>query len=766
MKPKECKGCPLYEEGEGFVPGEGPKLADIVLVGEAPGAEEVRTGRPFVGGAGRVLNLLLYCAKLPRSECYVTNVVKCRPPNNRTPTTEEIAWCLSKHWKMPALFTLYDLKLVGGDLHKCSLLVPLGETALSAMTDGVVKGISKRRGFLWERSILPTFHPAFIMRKQDMLPVVVRDLEKAKRIARDGYIYVEPAYNLNPTPQQLYEFIETCGGFAFDIETTALKPEEGNIRCCGLCDKAGEAMCVPFEPPYIELLKRLFQKPILKVAHNVLFDVPWLEYHGFTVQPSLFDTMNAFHLTAPDLPVKLEFVASLYTNLPYWKHLDKENLELYNCYDVDATWRIYEALQEELHETELFELYHKSVNPLLPVIRGLNAGGIKVDRIKMKGHRMRLENDIEINQGKLRDIVGEHLEVYNHPGSVEEIWQRADKFNHNSPKQVAWFLYDVLKIPQQFHRKTGKVTTNEETLIQIQRKDPHDFIEVLLELRGYEKLASTYLKYELDPANRLYTEFLIHRTATGRLASRHPNLQNVPEKIRDIFVPSHDGWVFIEADYSQIEIRLAALMANEWRMLKAFAEGHDIHSEVAAAIFKIPVSEVTKEQRYRAKRVVHGVNYGRGYKSLAIEFGISDREARALIRMFFEAYPTLAEWRDNLVKEAYSKKYLATPFKRRRYFYGFNESAIKTEVWAFLPQSAAADMMIRSLIVLKETLPPPARIVLTVHDSILVECPEYMVPTIAAMMKSTMEAPFGELGGFSNPVSVAVGKNWGELKEI
>jgi len=722
MKPDFCEACPL--KGEGYVFGEGPEDAQVLFLGEALGAEEALRNRPFVGGAGRTLNNLLFKAGVKRSECYVTNVVRCRPPGNRTPAETEILYCTKQH-------NLRDF------VKKFNLVVPLGNVALWALTGKAQ--ITKWRGSVFTTQdgvkILPTMHPAAIMRQQDMFPAVVSDLSKIPTECQfKDYVPPKQEYNLWATGPDRHEGKD----FSFDVETNCLAAKQGSLTVLGLSDEEGTANVYHNLDP--ELFKPLFASRQVKAGHNLAFDVSHLEANGIPVSPPWFDTMIAHHIVLSDVPNDLGFVSSLYTKVPYWKDLMSKDLEWYNATDTDVTFRLYKILSHALKTYDLTKVFKTSMEVLVPLME-MKRVGVKVDLKGQIRWRIALERKVEKLEAELGQLTNE-------PG-----------LNWKSPKQLADYLYNRLKLPPMFTKFSSSPTTNEEALKELFDMSGHPVLAKLLELRKLNKLASTYFQTPDTVDGRVHSEYLLHGTATGRLASRDPNLQNVPKgPARSIYIPE-PGNVFIQADYSQIEMRIAALLAEEKILLEAFEKGEDIHKVVAAEVYGVPYDQVTKDQRDQAKFYVYGLNYGRGAASIARALKRPIREAEKFMERYFSRFPYYKVWRTEIIKEAETNGYLKNVFGRRRYFFGTDWVP---KAYNFLPQSIGADILLVSLINVHDELPEGARMVLTVHDSILVECREDQQQVVTQLLHDVMEAPVPQLNNYKVPIKIGVGKNWGE----
>jgi len=735
LKPEICKGCPLYEKGEGYAKGEGPTEAKVLLLGEALGSEEAYQGRPFVGGAGRTLNFLLGKAGVHRSELYVTNVVRCRPPGNRTPTEAEIKFCTTAH----------DLaSFIAG----FNLVVPLGNTALHAVT-GKDK-ISKWRGSVFTVAVgesgkgikvLPTYHPAAVMRQQEFIPTVLVDFQKIKQEAwTDEFLAPKQDYLFEPHPGHVLAMLAAGKPFAFDVETNSLDAHAGSLSLIGLTNEAGTAIGIRdyySNPLMREALQRLFSSDLLKIAHNASFDIEQLEANGFVVKGPFFDTMLAHHLVLSDVQNDLAYVASLYTRIPYWKDQMKKDLMWYNATDVDATIRCYDQLQHHL-KTDNLERVFKITMDLLPALREMFQIGVRVNTREQLRWRVALEKVIAKREQDLLAMVGD------------------PSFNWKSHQQLTKLLYDVMKFPKIYSKYGEGVTANEEALTELYELTGSRLVKTLLELRKASKLASTYFAGTSD---RVHSQYLLHGTATGRLSSRDPNLQNVPKgPARSIYIPEI-GNVFVSADYNQIELRVSAILAGETTLLEAFAKGEDVHKRTAALVYRVAPNEVTEDQRFRAKMIVYGLGYGRGARSLAKEHKMTVTAAEHFIEEYSRQFPYIWAWRQRCVTKAKKEGYLANPYGRRRYFFGPN---IVTKVYNYIPQSTAADVLLESLVLLHNSLPKSARLVLTVHDSVLVECKPEDMEQVQQTLRTVMERPIPELSDQRIPIKLGSGNNWAE----
>jgi len=731
LKPEICKDCPLYEKGEGYAVGEGPSDAKVLLLGEALGSEEAYQGRPFIGGAGRTLNHLLGQAGVRRSALYITNVVRCRPPGNRTPTEAEVKFCTTAH-------KLTDF------MQQFNLIVPLGNTALRAVT-GKEK-ISLWRGSVFQvngKKFLPTYHPAALMRQQEFIPTVLIDFQKINQEAwTPDYMAPKQDYRQHTSPQEVLNLLAAGKPFAFDVETNSLEPSHGSVTLLGLSNEEGLVYSIRDynEPTMRSALLQLFGSTLLKIGHNVMFDISHMQACGFPVPPPWFDTMIAHHLVLSDVQNDLGYVSSLYTRIPYWKHMMRQDLFWYNACDVDATIRCYFQLAKHLLDDDLLGVFETSM-AVLPALQGMKVSGVRVDtRLQLRWH-IALNKTIHKLEHQLAERVADPT------------------FNWKSHKQLTTLLYDKLRLPRVYSKYNEGVTANEDALKELFNLTANPIVRVLLQLRKAAKLASTYFALPSSTSDRVHSSYLLHGTATGRLSSRDPNLQNVPKgPARAIYIPNN-GNIFVSADYNQVELRIAAILAKEETLLDAFAKGEDVHKKTAVLVYHVAPNEVTEEQRFRAKMIVFGLGYGRGARSLAREYKMTIAAAEHFIEEYSHQFPKIWSWRQECLDLAKKQGFLANPFGRRRYFFGPNTAP---KVYNYLPQSTAADVLLRSLYRLETTLPAGTRLVLTVHDSVMVECPPSLQSTVESTLRQVMETPVPEMGNAVFPVKILSGKNWSE----
>ena len=773
--------------GKRVVGSEGPQDARIVIVGEAPGEIEEREGRPFVGGAGKVLNGMLAEAGIDRASCFLTNLMQVRPPNN------DFGHFYAERQPTPAL--LDGISRVCHEIRTIqpTIVVVLGNEPLKALTgkDGIThwRGSILPGDLVNAKWIIPMYHPAALMRQWNWRPVTVFDLHRAKQLAENvAWKPSSRALVVDPTWEAVQEAfgqlraIQASGRplrVAFDIEV-----ETAQIQSIALSWSLHLAISIPFwfgasgsywtleqETEIWRTLKALFADPGIEwIAQNAQYDTTFLKRQwDIDVRNLWMDTMIAHHLLYPELPKSLEFQTSIYTDQPYYKDLGKTSNSSvfwrYNALDACVTWEIAQELEKELRECGLWTFYQEHVHPLIQPLTEMSWRGIRVDLDRRKQLTKEYEKQAEVLTQRLEQEVG-------HP------------LNPNSPKQVQKWLYEEMGVAKATrYRKGAKeekaetVTADEQALRDVLAKGDVPAIRTILEIRAVKKVLGTYLKAEVDDDGRMRCSWLIGGdkdgqggTETGRLSSRATpfgtgtNLQNVPHgPVRELFIPD-EGMIFLGADLSQAEARVVAWLAKEERLIQLFESGGDIHRKTAGMIFGKEEAEVSQDERQMAKRIVHASNYGMGPRKFAQTAGVREGEARRLQDRYFAAFPKIKVWHLQIQDTLRRTRILRTPMGRiRQFLASWNEELLR-EAYAYVPQSTVSDILNDGLIQLWRT--SQAELLLQVHDSVVVQCPEGL---------ETVEGVKGALLGcltrtilingrpLTIPVDVKVGRNWEEV---
>ncbi|MCD8211364.1 MAG: DNA polymerase I, partial [Prevotella sp.] len=484
--------------------------------------------------------------------------------------------------------------------------------------------------------------------------------------------------------RKICDFFLTKNFISLDTETTSVNSIEAELVGLSFSVEEGKAFYVPVPrekenaQKIVDIFKPLYENPkILKIGQNIKYDFEVLANYGVRLQGEIFDTMIAHYLIQPEISHNMDYMAEVYLNYhtihieeligPKGKNqlsmrdLSAEQIYEYAAEDADVTLRLKNVFEPMLKENSLEELFWGIEMPLIPVLADMEMAGVKIDTSSL---------------GETSKILTERLSTID-----EEIFFLAgERFNISSPKQVGEMLFDKLRIVEKAKKtKNGQYSTSEEVLTKLKYK--HEIVEKILEHRRLSKLLSTYvdnLPKLINPkTGMIHTSFNQMVTATGRLSSSDPNLQNIPvrgedgKEIRKAFIPD-EGCLFFSADYSQIELRVMAHLSGDENMIKAFQEGFDIHAATAAKINKKDLSEVTKDERTKAKRANFGIIYGITPFGLAEQLGISRREAEKFIEEYFSTFPMVKKYMEASIKEAREKGYVETFFHRRRYLPNIN----------------------------------------------------------------------------------------------
>ncbi|MBQ8047785.1 MAG: DNA polymerase I [Prevotella sp.] len=496
---------------------------------------------------------------------------------------------------------------------------------------------------------------------------------------------------INSTPHQykliekeediskLYDYIQKKEFFVLDTETTSLNPIEAELVGMSFSVKEGEAfyVAVPSDrdaaQKIADSLKPLFENPsTLKIGQNIKYDLEVLANYGITLAGPMFDTMLAHYVLQPELRHNMDYMAEAYLNYQTihidqligqrgksqlsMRDLPAEAVYEYACEDADVTMKLYNVLKGKLAESGVEQLFYEVEMPLVPVLAEMERNGVRLDTDALK-------ETSAVFTGRMLQL---ERHIYELAGQ---------QFNISSPKQVGDILFGQMRIVDKPKKtKTGQFVTSEEVLQQLRSK--HPIVSDILDYRGLKKLLGTYvdaLPKLINPkTGHIHTSFNQAVTATGRLSSSDPNLQNIPvrgedgKEIRKCFIPE-PGCQFFSADYSQIELRVMAHLSEDENMIEAFREGYDIHAATAARVYKKGVDEVTRDERTKAKRANFGIIYGITVFGLAERLDISRDEAKQLIDGYFDSFPRVHDYMERAKQQARERGYAETFFHRRRY---------------------------------------------------------------------------------------------------
>ncbi|MBO5823982.1 MAG: DNA polymerase I, partial [Prevotella sp.] len=485
---------------------------------------------------------------------------------------------------------------------------------------------------------------------------------------------------------KICDFFLTKKIFVLDTETTSTSPIDAELVGMSFSVEEKQAFYVPVPENHeeaqkiVNIFKPVFEnESIMKIGQNLKYDLMVLRKYGVTLKGEMFDTMIAHYLIQPELRHNMDYMAEIYLNYktihideligPKGKNqksmrsLPPSQVYEYACEDADITLRLKNKLEPELEKYGATKLFREIEMPLMPVLAEIEMTGVRIDTASLKETSAILTKRMLEIEERIYELAGEH-------------------FNIASPKQVGDILFGKMKIIEKPKKtKTGQYVTSEEVLQTLKSK--HQIVADILAHRGLKKLLGTYIdalpKLINERTGHIHTSFNQTVTATGRLSSSDPNLQNIPvrgedgKEIRKAFIPE-DGCLFFSADYSQIELRVMAHLSGDENMIEAFRSGHDIHAATAAKIYKRAIDEVERDQRTKAKRANFGIIYGITVFGLAERLEISRDEAKQLIEGYFESFPKVKEYMEKAKEEARQNGYVTTLFGRRRYLADINSA--------------------------------------------------------------------------------------------
>ena len=778
-----CNECILLNRK--FVPAYSHnefKTGSILILGEAPGYDEALEGKPFWGKSGQLLRTSLKEVGFNVDEIVFTNVWKCHPMNNEIPEEADESICIENYLKKEL------------DFFKPQLIIAVGSVACKGL--GLSDRITGIRGqtLLLDNGItvLPTYHPAYILRNYAHISVFKSDLRKAYNLLFSSSTFKEDDCCSITNLDASKEFEESYKDWkikksivAIDIETNnMLNPLEVGSFLVSVAISDGEkTFCIVLNHPDIvdlkyrnaslELLKRFMKdKDIGKVGHNLTFDVKWLISRGIEVENILGDTMVMAHILDENRKEKdyaLKVLVMEYFGC-YKHHLDLENLKelmLYNCEDAYYTRRLYDIFWDKMDSGQR-GLLKDIVAKGIPVLAQMELEGIRID----------LEYCRELSKTLA-------LEQKDRIKSLESMGFKG--VNLNSNDQLARVIFDEFKEIPTKTTSTGKRSVDEETIVHFAYDENRNWAKTILDYRKTEKLLTTYIDkfYELADGNsRVRGQFHLTNTVTGRSASSKPNLQNISKdkRVLRMFVAT-EGYKLFYFDFSQIELRIAASVANERTMIKLYNEDKDIHKFTAAKVLNKSESELTKDEREKGKPVNFGFIYG-AYadtfqRTAKSDYGlyIPISQCEKFRKTFFETFYDLELWYERVRMELKKTGCVHYPTGRIRHLtiggsYEDKTGDLFRQAVNSPIQGSAWDVVFFTMgelfrIIRKKKI--PARFLLTVHDSALLECwdredvIEELKGYLDLIMKDILPAKFKWLK-VPMKVDISVGKSWDELK--
>jgi DNA polymerase-1 len=588
-------------------------------------------------------------------------------------------------------------------------------------------------------------------------------------------------YDVVETEEELRAFAEQLqeqSRYAFDAEATSKEPMYADLVGLSFSWEMETATYVPTPLPddtptdaVLSVLAPILEEETEKVGHNLKYDLLLLTQHGVDVAGPLFDTMVAHYLVAPEQNHNLDDVSRAVLNYKMvpiseligddadhdsMREVDVGAAAPYACEDADIALRLADELEGQLGDGNVLDIARDIEFPLIHVLAAMEHTGIRLDTDVLDEISEGLEERLEEIETEIYDLAGE-------------------EFNINSPQQLGKILFEKLDLPVVSKTPTGKPSTKESVLQEL--STDHEIPGLVLDWRSTYKLKSTYLDSLGELVNvetgRLHTSFNQTRTATGRLSSSDPNLQNIPirtelgRQIRRAFVPK-EGWQLLAADYAQIELRILASMSGDDAMQATFQEGGDIHTDAAARVYDIDPDDVTPDQRSKAKEVNYGIPYGISPWGLAQRMRMPVDEAQDIIKQYRKSYPGVSRLLTELVEAAQENGYAETLLGRRRYLPNIdssnsNERSAAERVAVNMPiQGTQADMIKIAMNRIHDRLTDEdwaTRMLLQVHDELVFEVPPTEVLEVQSMINREMKDAL-PLDDVPVVVDIDVGDNW------
>jgi uracil-DNA glycosylase family 4 len=769
-------------------PPEGSLDSDILFLAEAPGADEVVHSRPLIGRSGDVFNTGIQQAGINRSRCYLTNVVKERPMNNK------IEQFINLKNKVPVISPEFHFWLDELDKEisnfQGNIIVAMGNIALHAVTG--LTGVMKRRGSMYwsdkyQKKVMASLHPSFAARQYIWRHIFKLDMKRALdqstfpelRLTKRDYI-------IQPTFAQCKAYLEAINHkVAFDIEVI-----RGEVSCISFSSSKHHAISIPFyengrnyfsldqEMELWTLINKVLSDPMIKkIGQNLSFDTNFLMGKYGILTRNLDDTMLATKLFFTDFPMGLDFITSTRTDLPYYKDEGKQYMKdptndrvfmEYNAKDSIVCYEAMEPLKQDLADLGNLDTYEMHIDLIEPCIY-MGQRGLRVDLENMKHAEKGLIIEIDELQAKLNESVGGELNV-------------------NSPKQCKDHFYIKRNFPP--YRKAGSISVDETALKRMARKKGKkgaDEAKMVLDLRGKRKALSTYFQTDFRDGRLVCSYRPI--TSMGRLASSKTidgfgmNMQNWPKSFNKYFLPD-PGYYIFNVDLAKADVWSVAFLAEDERMMDALLNDLDMHSLTASILFpeftpqelkqmdkdniKCQLGYGDQSHRYWGKKANHALNFGMGYKKFALMNELPEAEGRRIWSAYHRAYPSVSQVFHARIQEDLRRKnrILTNTFGRKCLFLDRWGEDLFNKAYAFIPQSNTADIINRQGVIpfYYEEEFKEVELLRQVHDSINFQISKSVgikgIANILRRMRETLEQPLTIRGRtFVVPAEFSIGLN-------
>lgn len=770
-----------------FVPNVFPrgKFNGIAIVGEAAGSDENYWKKPFVGNSGKfVLDPLLKKCGINRDECFVGNLANYQPPRNDDFRT------------LPTDIQEQGFQLLKSDIEKLNpnIILALGNIPLEKLTN--VKGkVSDWRGSILQSSnldrvykLIPTYHPAAIARQYDYLPHARFDINRVREESSFPEIIL-PQRNIKIRPSfaEVMEYLEEVlhqPDTAFDIETGS----NNHVTCLGFTLSKSDIMCIPFvceAGHYWELEQEaevwrkisqvLYSEKVTKVVHNLAFECYRMHYHYGMKINNIFDTIVASHVLYPEFPNSLAFNASIFTKEPYYKAERKvkerstreewNNHYYYNGRDCGVTKEIKDLMEPLLEQQKLRAIYDEELlNFLFGVTMTIR--GIKPDLQFMKDTYKKYNDLMASEKTKLELVIGR-------------------KINSGSSQQVQKLIYDEMKLPRQYKKDKGarRLTCDVDALLAINYKAQKSELDYIINYRQSQQMRGM-VKHKLDPRDkRIHCNFAPLQAGARWSSSKTTlgygrNVQNIPVRAPHTLRPqiiADDGYLLVEMDEKQIEVRIVGYLAECQAMIDIFEQGRNIHKVNTAGIFGLAESEVDKESNeyYLGKTCCHAVDYNVGpiklsrkiYKESRIFMPVS--KLKEIKANYLKMYPEIPNifWKEIEV-QLRKDRTITNPFGRKIHFWGrLSDADTLSAAYNWIPQSTTSMIVNKVLNRVNLELPQVCTLVHT-HDGLLMQVPEDEAKELIQVIYDFFKIPV-LIKGVERlfPVEVKTGHSWGLLHE-
>jgi len=764
----QCTNCPLNIYPQ--IPPSIPFQSDLAIVGMNPGHKELIAKKPFVGPSGELLRKTLAKAGLP-PEPYITNALLCMPPEDVNIKHAHIQACRAR--------VLTELAIV-----KPKIILAFGNIALHCLTNNYKLKIGTCHSTPIDFNgslIIPIYHPAAVLRNIGNYKTFLNGFIYAKQLLTNPVSTKDPG-NTEYTVadimhiDKIIELLQSFPVISCDIETTSLDPKVARILVVGISYTKNKVIIFP--PDMLPYVQQILNSHLV-VYQRMQFDTAVLSENGIEVEGQHDTLLQHYSINENERGHDLDSLSRLFLGSKGYGFLvDKSKMaelplkELYLlvAMDADYTLQLHNLFSTVIEkDTDLCSLYRKILIPGINFLRRMSQRGFYVRQKYLQTYKVKLQGELDV---LLKQVINAFGPLWNREDYLERTDAKSApvEFNPNSTSQLAYIIYDQLKIIPKIYKKV-KRCTDKDIIADIESK--HAGFTYLMKYKTLAKLMSTYVKgieKRIDPDGRLRSSFSLQTTVTGRLSSSKPNVQNIPRNpiVKAIF-GAPEGRLLIAADYSQLELRLLAHFSDDDFLLDTYYQGKDLHDEMTREIYG---PNFTNEDRTKVKSLNFGIIYGITAFSIAQTFKISVSEAQRMIDKWFERAPQAKQYLDDCEKQLLTGEPFITPMGRhRRYGIISNDQGLKNESRNFKIQSTGSDLNFLSAVKLeKPLLEFDAFSVNLIHDEILTEVPNDKIKvhkTIDLKDEIMRGVPKKWLNPkIDFPVDMKVGPVWGYLKEV